>query len=48
MTNTLKWKANKRMYDNSRNVDDMIFSKACLYNIDVMNNLLKMFYRDDK
>jgi hypothetical protein len=42
----MKHLANKMMYENSKDVDDMVFGKAMLYNIDVLerkiDNLSKL------
>jgi outer membrane receptor protein involved in Fe transport len=35
----LKYLANYRMYDGSQNQDDLIFGKAMLYNLDIINRL---------
>lgn len=36
MTKCMKYEANKMMYEKSTNCDDMIFGKAVLWTIDVM------------
>jgi len=41
LKNEVKFQANRRMYDKSRNVSDILFGKAMLYNLEVMDNKLK-------
>jgi len=36
----MKYTANKMMYEKSKSADDMIFGKACLYIISVLENKL--------
>lgn len=40
LTKQMQLAANKRMYEESTSVDDMIFGKAMLYTIDVMQRKL--------
>lgn len=39
VSNNLKYLANYQMYRNSKNIDDLIFGKAMLYNLDIINKL---------
>ena len=41
LTDDLKYIANQRMYEKSTTIDDLIFGKAMLYNIDILENKLK-------
>lgn len=36
MVDELKWSANKKMYVNSNSVEDMVFGKAALWIIDIL------------
>ncbi len=36
----IQYIANDRMYNKSTNIDDLIFGKAMLYNLDIINNKL--------
>jgi hypothetical protein len=42
----LQYTANKKMFINSNNVDDMIFGKAVLFCIDVMHKKIKILAND--
>lgn len=37
--------ANKKMYENSKSVDDMVFGKAVLYTLDVMDRKMDNFLK---
>ena len=37
----MKYEANRQMYEKSKNVEDMIFGKAVLWTIDIMEKKLK-------
>ena len=37
----LQLAANERMFDNAKEIDDMIFGKAMLYNLDLIDKKLK-------
>lgn len=39
VNNNLKYLANYRMYHGSKTVDDLVFGKAMLYNLDIINRL---------
>jgi hypothetical protein len=41
----MKYQANKRMYTESKDIDDMIFGKAMLYSLDVLEQKLKNLSR---
>jgi len=41
INNNLKYLANYRMYNGSKTVDDMVFGKAMLYNLEIINKLFK-------
>ena len=41
LTDDLKYIANQRMYEKSTTIDDLIFGKAMLYNLDILENKLK-------
>jgi len=43
MENEMKYVANKVMYEKAKTVDDMIFGKAILYTIDIMNKKMDDF-----
>ena len=41
LTDDLKYIANQRMYEKSTTIDDLIFGKAMLYSLDILENKLK-------
>lgn len=41
LTDDIKYIANQRMYEKSTTIDDVIFGKAMLYNIDILERKLE-------
>jgi len=41
LTDDIKYVANQRMYEKSTTIDDVIFGKAMLYNIDILERKLE-------
>jgi hypothetical protein len=42
LTDTVKWQANQRMYEQSKSYDDMFFGKAILYAVDVQQKIINL------
>lgn len=45
MNKEMKYRANKKMFDNAKEVDDIIFGKAVLYTLDIMEQSMNKFLR---